>query len=213
MADISPGKYPSYPSFESVTISTVTPGYTTETMAGKLRRVAQGHSFYTWEVKYPALTSYEAGRVRGFLSQALGPFLSFEIILPEISFSTNPLAATANSTIVTANAITAGSKGVLVKNTGLLQGDIFMNAGDYFKFNGNFSGNSKVYCCTQDVVVYANANAFIAFSGSAVSNVAVNTPVTIDNVPFTAVVAEDTQEFGVGIGGITSLSVRMREVW
>lgn len=213
MADIAPGKYPSYPSFESVTISTVTPGYQTETFAGKTRRVAQGHSYYTWEAKYASLTPYEAGRVKGFLSQAMGPFLSFEIILPEISYSTNSLAATANATVTTANAIVAGSKGVLVKNTGLLQGDIFLNAGDYFKFNGNFSGNSKVYMVTQDVTVFANGNAFIGFSGSAVSNVAVNTPVTINGVPFTAIVSEDTQEYSVGVGGMTTLTVKMREVW
>jgi hypothetical protein len=213
MADISPGKYPTSPSFEAVKITTVTPGYQTETMAGKVRRVAQGHSYYTWEAKYPNLTPYEAGRVQGFLAQAMGPFLSFEIILPEISYSNNGLAASANATLVTANAITAGSKGVLVKNSGLLTGDTFMYAGDYFKFGGNFSGNSKVYMCTQDVTVFANGNAFIGFSGSAVSNVAANTSVTIDGVPFTAIISEDSQEYSVGSAGMTTMTVKMREVW
>jgi hypothetical protein len=213
MADISPGQYPTTPEFESVTITTVTPGYQTETMAGKVRRVAQGHSYYTWEAKYPSLTPYEAGRVQGFLAQAMGPFLSFEIVLPEISYSNNLLAATANASLVTANAITAGSKGVLVKNSGLLQGDTFMYAGDFFKFGGNFSGNSKVYMCTQDVSVFANGNAFIGFSGSAVSNVSINTPVTINAVPFTAIISEDSQQYSVGSAGITTMTVKMREVW
>jgi hypothetical protein len=46
-----------------------------------------------------------------------------------------------------------------------------------------------------------------------VSAVPLSTNLTITAIPFTAVIAGQEQEYEVGYGGITTLSVSMREVW
>jgi hypothetical protein len=46
-----------------------------------------------------------------------------------------------------------------------------------------------------------------------IAAVPTSTNLTITAVPFTAILAEDIQEFDTGIGGITSMSVAMREVF
>ena len=86
MADLAT-MYPASPDFESINFKTNTPTQITNTMTGKIRRIGMGVSFYSWEVKYPSLSRLDAGSVKGFLAQALGPQFSFEIILPKLSYS------------------------------------------------------------------------------------------------------------------------------
>jgi hypothetical protein len=43
--------------------------------------------------------------------------------------------------------------------------------------------------------------------------VAAGTNLTITAVPFTCVLTESAQEYEAGIGGMTAMSVSMREVW
>ena len=79
MADLAT-QYPASPSFQSINFTTNTPTQISNTMSGKLRRVGMGVSFYSWEVSYPSLNRLDAGTVKGFLAQALGPQFSFEIV-------------------------------------------------------------------------------------------------------------------------------------
>ena len=115
MADIA-SQYPTSPSFNKVTISTNTPTLATETFSGKTRRVGQGHTFYNWQIKYPTLTDREAGLVEGFLAQTYGSLFSFEIVLPEVSYSksTNP----PSTTPATTTSYAAGAKSVALDNCG-----------------------------------------------------------------------------------------------
>lgn len=207
MADISPGQFPTTPSFTSVNFRIITPTITTETSAGKLRRVGFGHSFYTFDVKYQNLTYNLAGIVQGFVALAQGPLLSFEIVLPEISYSDAAAATTANSTITSSATITAGQKWVNVNNCGA--NATVLLAGDYFRF----ANHSKVYMTTTDVVANSGGAANIVFSGSAVSSVPSGTRLHIQAVPFTVVLADSQQEYEVGQRGITTLGLSMREVW
>lgn len=205
MADLAT-QYPATPSFESINFKTNTPTQLTNTISGKLRRVSVGTSFYSWEVKYPQLTRLQAGTVKGFLSQALGPQFSFEIVLPMLSYSA---LATQTSSVprVTGGSKAIGSTSVSLTNCGTSQS--VLAAGDYFKFNNH----TKVYQCVSPCTSDSNGNATLYFSGPLVSAVPNSTNLTITAVPFTAVLAEEAQEFDVGIGGMTSMSVSMREVW
>jgi hypothetical protein len=205
MADITGSQYPAYPSFTSVNFKTVTPGQTSQAFSGKIRRVTLGISYYTWEVVYPRLVPIDAGTVTGFLGQTLGQTFSFEIVLPRISFtkSTNPPVTTVRTTAT----VSAGSRQVSLTNCGSVK--TVLAAGDYFKFNNH----SKVYLCVSPCVSDSAGSATLFFTSPLVAAVPISTNLTLTAVPFTAIVSEDTQSFDVGTGGITSISVAMREVW
>lgn len=204
MADLAT-QYPASPSFQSINFTTNTPTQISNTMSGKLRRVGMGVSFYSWEVSYPSLNRLDAGTVKGFLAQALGPQFSFEIVLPRLSYS----ALTNQTSSVPRTSATAaiGSTSVTLTNCGA-NGQV-LAAGDYFKFNNG----TKVYQCVAPCTANGSGNATLFFSCPLVAAVPSNTNLTITAVPFTAVLAEEAQEYDAGFGGITSMSVMMREVW
>lgn len=203
MADL--GQYPTNPSFQAVNFKINTPTIVSETLSGKSRRVGMGVSYYTFTVKHPNMAPVDAGQITGFVSQCFGPQLSFTIVLPEVSYtkSTNPPTTTV--TVSTAAAI--GAKQVSISGAGDTK--TVLKAGDFFKF----SNHSKVYMCVSDCTSNSGGAATLYFSGSLVAAVTTSTTLTLDAVPFTVILADDAQEFDVGIGGITTMSLDMREVW
>lgn len=203
MADLLT-QYPTSPSFQSVNFTTVTPTQLSGTISGKLRRVSMGVSYYTWEVFYPALTRIQAGTVKGYLAQALGPNFSFEILLPTISYSA--LGVQTGLIPRTSAAAPIGATSVTLTNTG--SNTNVLAAGDFFRFNNH----SKVYQCVAPCTSLSG-NATLFFSCPLVQAVPATTNLTITAVPFTAVLAEEAQEFTAGYGGMTSMSISMREVW
>lgn len=204
MADLAT-QYPASPSFESINFKTNTPTQLTNTQSGKLRRVGVGTSFYSFEVKYPNLSRLDAGTVKGYLAQALGPQFSFEIVLPKLSYSA--LAAQTASVPRTSATAAIGSTSCTLTNCGVSQ--TVLASGDYFKFNNG----TKVYQCVSPCTSDSSGNATLYFSGPLVAAVPSSTNLTITAVPFTVVLAEEAQEFDTGYGGISSMSVAMREVW
>lgn len=204
MADLAT-QFPASPSFESINFRTNTPTQISNTMSGKLRRVGMGVSFYSWEVNYPSLSRLDAGTVKGFVAQALGPQYSFEIVLPKLSYSalTNQ---TANTPVVSAS-VSIGSTSVTLQGCGANAS--VLAAGDYFIFNNH----TKVYQCVSPCTANGSGVATLYFSCPAVAAVSPGTNLTITAVPFTAVFTEEAQEYDVGYGGITAMSLSMREVW
>lgn len=207
MADIGPGQFPTDPSFETVNFRINTPTISSETSAGKIRRVGFGHSFYTFDVKYSNLTQVKLNKVNGFVATAQGPLLSFEIVLPEISTPTAPDAATANATVTTSANISYGARYVGLSNCGANKTILY--AGDHFKF----ANHSKVYMATVDITSNGSGVANLVFAGASVTSVPSGTRVTIQNVPFTAIITNTQQEYEMGIGGISQMTLNMREVW
>jgi hypothetical protein len=206
MADISPGQFPTTPSFQAVNFKINTPTITTETNAGKIRRVGFGHSYYTMEAKYPSLTASQLGEVTGFVATAMGPLFSFEIVIPELSYSKAPIT-TANNVATTGN-VSVGQRFVNLTGVGV-NNTIILKAGDFFRFNNH----SKVYMVTQDVTTSGSGTANVQFSGSVVSSVTSGTRIWTNGVPFTMILESPEQQFESSYGGISSLSLSMREVW
>jgi len=212
MADLAT-QFPSNPSFQAVNFKLNTPSQVTETNSGKVRRTGYGVSYYSFDVEYPQLTPVDAGTVTGFVAQTFGPQFSFEIILTEISYSksTNPPAtvpavAAADTGIGATNQI--GAKVVKLTNCGANK--CVLAAGDFFKF----SNHNKVYMCVSPCDSNGSGNATLYFSGSLVSAITQSTTtLTLTAVPFTVVLSEGLQQWDVGIGGITSMKLSMREVW
>jgi len=207
MADIGPAQWPSDPSYRAINFRIVSPTVTSETMSGKIRRVGMGHSFYTFELQYPTLTYDQLLTVQTWIALARGPLYSFEIVLPEISVSDAAGATTGNATVTTSGNIAAGATSVLLANCG--SSTTVLMAGDIFKFHNH----SKVYMATTAATSNAAGYATVQFAGGTVSSVTSGTRVQTQNVPFTAIMADSTQEITVGSQGTAELSIAMREVW
>jgi hypothetical protein len=203
MADITTA-FPNTPSFQTVDFKVITPTITSETASGKKRRVGQGISFYTWTAKYPPLTPRDAGPIIGFIRFAEGPLYSFEVVLPEISF-TKCFAVAAN--VATTASIEIGAVNVTI-STSTINSEV-LRAGDYFKFNNH----SKVYQAVLNCNSNGSGAATLFFASPTVSNVSSGTGLTINSVPFTAIIDSTEQDITVGFGGMTELEVQMREVW
>lgn len=204
MSDLAT-QFPDEVSFQAVSFQVNTPTQTSETFSGKTRRIGMGVSYYSWEVKYPSLLPIDAGTVNGFVAQAFGPQFSFEIILPEISYSKAPNQTTSVPRLSASRAI--GATSVALTNCGASKN--VLAAGDFVKF----ANHSKVYMVTAPCVSDSSGNATLYFSCALVSAIPSNTNVTITAIPFTAILTEDAQKFDVGFGGITSMTLAMREVW
>lgn len=207
MADLAT-QYPTTPSFSAVNFRINTPTQATETFSGKIRRTGFGLSYYSFDVQYPSLTPLEAGTVQGFVSQAFGSQLSFKIVLPQLS-TTKLSNQTTEIPYVAAGSGNglAGAKSVQI--TGCGANKPVLAAGDFFKFNNH----DKVYMCTAPCTSSSLGNATLYFSGGLVADSLGGTSLTINNVPFTCILAENIQEFSVGFGGITNTTLAMREVW
>ena len=203
MADIAT-QYPVNPPFATVDFKTISPTITSSTNSGKLRRVGMGCSYYSWTAKYNSLTPRDAGPIIGYIRYTEGSLYSFEIVLPEISYS-----KTINqvSAAITQVAIPIGSVNVRVSTTNT--NSEVLRAGDYFKFNNHSKVYQAVINCNSD----SGGNATLTFAGPTVSNVASGTSLTLTAVPFTAVIDGQEQDHTVSYGGITTLEVSMREVW
>ncbi len=195
------GTYPSDPAFNAVNFKINTPTLMSRTNSGKSRRVGMGHSFYTFTVKHPNMTSTDAGPILAFVAQQYGSLESFQIVLPEISYS--KVGNQTTTTVTTSASVLAGVDQVAV--TGVGAGKNLLRAGDFFKF----ANHDKVYMCT---VTWTSGNP-LYFSGSLVADVPSGTQITYNAVPFTVILDSDVQEYSVGIGGMTTLSLDMRETW
>lgn len=204
MADISPGQFPQTPSFQSVNFKINTPTMMTETTSGKMRRVTQGHSYYSFDVKYPSITSSQLGEVTGFCATAMGPMYSFEVVLPELSVS--KASNTSANNIAISSTVAVGQK--YANLTGLPSNTTVLKAGDFFRFNTH----SKVYMVTQDCTS-SGTTANLQFSGACVSSVPSGTRIWTNGVPFTVILSSPEQSMDVGYGGISTLTLSMREVW
>jgi hypothetical protein len=239
--------YPQTPYFSAVNFKINTPTLKSETLSGKTRRVGMGHSFYTFGVKYAPLTRYEAGPILGFVAQQYGPMETFQIILPDLSYSKQSDQTTTQVTV--ASNATAGQDDVAI--TGVESGKYLLRAGDFFKFShgtawaastvyavgalrhsgsidyvctvAHTSGStidltkwavdntySKVYMCA---VTNVPGDSRLYFSGSLVRNIPSGVRILLNAVPFTVILDSDIQQYEVGSGGMTSISLDMKETW
>jgi len=205
------GNYPTqavsgaHPGFETVNFKINTPVLTTDTFSGKRRRVALGTSFYTFTAKYSNVTAYSMGAVTGFLAAQLGQFDNFSIIVDELSYSKSPNPP--STTPATSATLAAGSNSVTLTNCGNTK--TVLAAGDFFKF----ANHTKVYMAVNDIVSSAGGSATLTFSGACVNSVPSGTNLTITAVPFNVICDNEIQEYTVGNGGISTMSVDFREVW
>ena len=214
------GTFPTSPGFDTVNFKINTPGLSTKTLSGKTRRVSMGHSFYSFTVKYPTLTRDAIGTVAGFVSQQLGNQYSFQILLPQISYT--KLATQVSGATVSGGTDDLGS-GVTGYKAGKFQIQVtvgtagnVLRVGDFFKFNHPSTPTetwTKAYMCATSLVISSGTTGQLFFSGGLVDNIPNGTNIQLTAVPFTVILDGNVQQFEVGNGGLGSLSLDMTEVW
>lgn len=193
--------------FTAVDFQINTPAMVQETFSGKSRRLAQGHQYYTFGVKFPPMTPYQFGPVAAFIAKQYGPTDSFTITLPQISYNTGTNALSIG-TPVTSGALAAGVKTCTI--TGMTANkDQVLRAGDFFKFNNH----SKVYMAVDDLNSNGSGQGTLNFAGGLVAAVPSGTAITANAVQFTVILDSDLQEFSLGLGGMAQFEFRCKEVW
>jgi hypothetical protein len=206
MADLdSLGQFPTDPGMVAVNFKSVTPNQVTESNSGKLRRYSYGVQYFTWVCRFGANSQTDIGPIIGYINAAYGPSLSFEIILPKVSYSksTNPPSTVPATTAQ----FTRGVNTVTLDNCGASKQ--VLRGGDFFKF----ANHSKVYMCSATCTSDGAGTATLYFTGSLLTTVPNNTNLTITAVPFTAIFDGEEQSWAVANGGITNLDVGMRELF
>lgn len=204
MADLA-GYFPTTTAPNQIEIRPITPTQTTQSFSGKTRRTGYGGQFYEARLQYAPMTPLQHRPIQGFIAQAYGPQLSFEIVLPEVSYSAseNPPSTTPS----VAGGLSKGAKTVGITNCGANK--TVLVGGDFFKFNDH----SKVYQATNTIVSDGSGNATLYFAGSAVQDIAGGVGLTITAVPFTMILTQNNQSYITGSAGIANFQVEMREVW
>lgn len=202
------GTYPSSPVFESIDFQINTPSQTVESFSGLLRRIGMNVQFYTFSAKYSSLTRRDFVPVLAFLSAQSGPVDSFQIVLPEISYPKGTNYASIGTPVVAGSALVAGAKTCTISGLVADKSQI-LRAGDMFKF----ANHTKCYMVVNDVDSDGSGQATLNFSGGLVSGVPLGTGITTTAVPFTVCLDGPIQEYSVGNGGISTMSVGFREVW
>lgn len=207
------------PSFNAVNFKINTPGQTTKTLSGKTRRVGMGHSYYSFSAKYPQITRKEMGVVVGFLSQQMGALDSFQIVLPEISYTKHTTQVATVTVSGGTDDLGSGVSGYAIGSTSVgitsLAGNI-LHAGDVFKFNhpSDDTKFTKVYMCAVTCITPSGSTSnTLYFSGGLIEGIPNGTTIKVTAVPFTVIMQDNLQQFDIGIGGISTLSLDMVEVW
>lgn len=202
--------FPSSPEFESINFKINTPLIKTQTNSGKITRVAMGHQYYSFTVRYPNITARDLGVVSGFVGSVLGGYSAFEIVLPKLSYTKATESADAGRTFTVSATTSSGSVNVSYSVSGSnTASKEFFAAGDFIKF----SNHSKVYQVTEASSTNGSSVGTLVVAGALVEDLPSGSTITRNAVPFTVILSGDEQEFDTGIGGISSLQLDMREVW
>lgn len=188
------GTYPSTPVFSSVGFTSEYFNLSSQTISGRMQVRNIGGQRFRFSAYYPPMSRAEFGPVNAFIMSQRGMGDTFTIVLPEVSTksgdATGTLSASAGAAIGATSVSVAGISGTL-------------KAGDLIKF----ANHSKVYMIAAD---RAGAGTLTFFPGL-VAAVTSSEQITYNNVPFTARLANDAQEFSVGTDLYYSYEVDMIE--
>ena len=204
------GTYPSTPSFNAVNFRLNSPGKISESFSGKIRRVSAGTQYYSFGVQYPNMTARDFGPVAAFIAQQYGSYDSFQIVLPEISYPKGQnYSFIGTPQVASASALPAGTSTIPTNGYSGANKTEVLRAGDFIKF----ANHSKVYMVTATVNTNSSLEATVTINPGLVTSVPIGTLLVTTAVPFTVVLEEFQQEYSVGIGGITNMTLSMRETF
>jgi hypothetical protein len=204
------GTYPTQPSFTAVDFKITSPGRSTESFSGKIRRVSVGTQYYSFGVKYPNMTDRELGPIAAFIARQYGSYDSFQIVLPEISYpkGNNYAFIGAPQVALISGSLAAGTLSIPTNGYSGASKNEVLRAGDFIKF----ANHDKVYMVAENVNTNSSLEATITITPGLVTTVPNGTLLTTTAVPFTVCLEEFEQDYNVTFGGISTMGLKMREV-
>jgi len=172
--------YPVTPKFSSVSISSIDPTLYSQAVNGRIQSRKIAGQQWGFSASYPPMTRAEFQPVSAYIDSLRGRHTVFTVVPTEVSSS----SATVSGTVT----CTAAAVGLSVVPTTGLTGTL--KAGDFVKF----SGHNKVYKLTADRAGDGN----LAIVPPLITAVTTDT-VTYNDVPFTVRLANDVQEYSIGV--------------
>ena len=184
--------YPTSPAFNSINFQSQFYNVRSESISGRTQVRHLGGHRWTFTASYPNMRRANFQPVFAYL--AAQNSATFTIVLPRICMKSGNASGSAK----TNGACSIGTSTIPVDDfTGTLK------AGDLIKF----SNHTKVYMITADLTGPGN----LSISPSLRVAVPDNRLITYDSVPITARLANDVQEFKVGVDDIVRFEVDMIE--
>lgn len=181
--------------FKSINIKTNIPTVKSESLSGRVQVRQLGSQKWSMTLSYPPMTRSEFAPMMTTIMQLRGSYGKFTVKLPLLSASQSSASGNWKSDGTYAsgvNSITCtGGSGDLV-------------AGDFVKF----SNHSKVYM----IVNWVNSTNVMTIEPPLVESISGTTTLTYNEVPFTASLNSDQQEFPVGTEGLFRYEVDIVEV-
>lgn len=198
------GTFPSTPQPTDIKFNLQTPVLKTTTISGKTRRVAMGIQYYTMTLRFGSMTSSQMNPIQAFIASQYGAYDSFQIVLPKISYrkATDSISTTPTATA----SVSAGATSLKVTTD---NNKTVLKAGDFFKF----ANHTKVYMANTDFTSTSTGTGVLSFTPALVNDVTSSEALTITAVPFTVILDNEEQSFTVGVGGITTTELELREVF
>lgn len=187
--------YPTTPGFQSATIIDNERVLVSE--AGNLRVQARSLNAQRWEFEavHPPMTRANAAAIMAFIKAQRGRSTAFTVTLPVYSDA----RGTASGTVLTNGSHSPGDTEISIDGiTGtLLPGDFVV-----------FQGHTKAYMVTEE----RSGDGILTIYPSLRENVANNSTVTYDSVPFTVRLGDNRQSYQASNDGLVRTSVYFIEV-
>jgi hypothetical protein len=188
------GTFPSDPGFVAVNFTSEFYNLSSTSLSGRTQVRAIGGQRWSFSAAFPPMAASEYGPVNAFIIKQRGMFESFQIVLPNVSYTSGTPSGS-----VTSNALSIGATSVTVSGlTGVLK------AGNVFKF----ANHSKVYMITAD----RSGNGAMTFEPPLVATVGNGEGITYTAVPFTVRMNNNVQEFKYNLDNTVAYEIDMIEV-
>jgi hypothetical protein len=197
-----PGQFPTSPQAKDASIGSDQTTIVTKTTSGRVQtRQIDGQKF-TIKLSFPPMSRANFAPIKAFIMKQRSRLNTFTIIPPVISNA----QGVATGTISVNGAISAGVTtctidGMATSTNGILK------AGDYVKF----ASHEKVYMAVEDLDADGSGSGTLTFEPPLREDVANDTVLTYDNVPFFVRLANDVQEYSIITNDLYSYEVDLIE--
>tara|TARA_R110000803_G_scaffold55983_1_gene113087 strand:+ start:174 stop:746 length:573 start_codon:yes stop_codon:yes gene_type:complete len=188
--------FPTSPVASSITITSITPTFTSVTQSLKRQVRSRGGQRWLISAGYPPMNRADFAPIWAFAQAQKGQFNSFTYIPPVYGNT----SGTASGTLLVNN-----SGGYAVGISTIVSDGLTgtLKAGDFLKF----AGHDKVYTLTAD------SGTSLVIEPPLLNAVADDEVITYNSVPFTVAFTKDTQSMGVSVGGWVSYGIDLVEVF
>lgn len=192
------------------------PNLVTTSLSGRRQTKSQGQQYFSFTIQTPPLTSTDLKPILGFISKQRGQFESFQVQLPNIS---TPAGSITSNTLAVNTAHDAGDTTISVDG-GTASASGYLKAGDMIRFlhTGTDSSagdvnNVKVYMVTEDLDLDGSGAGTLNIQPGLIDHVRNNSTVETNGVQFTVFLERGSQEYQMGVQGLTQMEFDVREAF